>query len=783
VGLWLAAFVGLAAIGGMVGGDYDGELEPPPSESARGFATLTEYFSGAASSYGGSIVYETPDGVGSPEIVEAMSAFFARVDAIDQVAVVDPYGPAGAGQISPDGTVAFAQLNLSANLDKNTAGEIRETITAMMPTVDGLRIEIGGRVFAALEPPESEMIGLAFAMVVLILAFGSVMAMGLPIAVALAGVGTAVLGVVALLAEVMPVPEISPLIGVMIGLGVGIDYALFIVTRYRELTRDGLEPEEATAKAVDTAGRAVVFAGSTVVVSLLGMLLIGLPFIAGLGVACAATVAITMVASLTLLPALIGLTHDRMEVTRWRGLIASGFAALGLLGIGFQSAVLAVAGFWMAALTMAASLVLEPLRRRVPERRRRPTRETFAYRWSRAIQARPWTFVVVGTMLLGAMSAPVLGLRLGFSDEGNFAAETTTRQAYDLMADGFGAGSNGPFLLAFELPDPGASDEVAELVRQVASDPGVAAVAPPIFDDPDSPDAALVRILPTTAPQDEVTASTVNRLRSELIEPFEETTGIEANLTGAVPTDIDYTDHLSRRMPVFFAVVLGVSFLLLTVVFRSLLVPLKAVAMNVLSISAAYGVLVAVFQWGWLGSITGVEAAPIEPFIPMMLFAIVFGLSMDYEVFLLSRIKEEHDRTGDPTSSVADGLAATGRVISAAAAIMVVVFGSAVLEDDRIVKMFGLGLGLAVLVDATLVRMLLVPATMELLGERNWWLPSWMEKVVPRVSIEGAGHVPAPRHAREPGTPPPRPILPAPGRPHRHGLEPRLPRVREPVGA
>ena len=756
IAVWMLALIGINAAGAALGAANEGEFESPASESTRGFETVEEYFPGSSSGFGGSIVFRSADGVRSPEIEAAMSELFAEVNEFDGVTVISPYEELGANQISEDGTIAFAQVNLDTDVDQTESAEIGAEIRDRLPEIDGLRIEIGGAALGEFEPPESELIGLAFAIVVLILSFGSVLAMGLPIGVALAGVVTGGFGLVTILSNVVSVPDFAPIIGVMIGLGVGIDYALFIVTRYREMTRAGFSPEEATVGAMDTAGRAVVFAGITVVVSLMGMLLIGLSFVSGLGIAAAVTVAVTLVASITLLPALLGLAHEKVEVTRWRGLIAAGFASLALLGLGLAlPALAAVGGLGVAAtIVLGAPLppfakqlkmrprgpIVKPLGRLVRQRRPKLVRETIAYRWSHAIQRRPWTFLLVGTGVLLVLAAPILGLRLGFSDEGNYPEETTTRQAYDLVADGFGPGFNGPFLLAVEVDDPSDMAVVQTLPAVIGADPGVARVSPPFpsdREDPTASEAFIIQIIPETSPQDEATSDTVQRLRDDVIPPVVDGTGIEANLTGAVPSAIDFTDYLAGRIIVFFAAVLGVSFLLLMMVFRSILVPLKAVIMNVLSIGSAYGVVVAIFQWGWFGSIFGVEAAPIEPFVPMMLFAIVFGLSMDYEVFLLSRVKEEYDRTGDPKNSVADGLAATARVITAAAAIMVVVFGAFLLEDDRIIKLFGTGLALAVLLDATLVRMLLVPATMELLGKRNWWLPGWLDRILPTLNIEG----------------------------------------------
>ena len=757
VGVWLAIIVGLNAAGGAVGAAFNGEFTSTGSESDRGFEILEEYFPGAGSAFGGQIVFQRDAGVTGEEIAGPMSELFAEVDELDGVDIISPYTPFGAEQINDDGTIAFAQVNLASDVDETEATAIGEEIKELIPDIDGLRVEIGGAALGEFEPPESELIGLAFAVVVLILSFGSVLAMGLPIGIAIAGVGAGGFGLVSLLTHAFQIPEFAPLIGIMIGLGVGIDYALFIITRYRELTRAGATAEQATVGAMDTAGRAVVFAGITVVLSLLGMLLIGLPFIAGLGIAAASTVFITLLASITLLPALLALAHDRLEVTRWRGLVAAGFAAIALLGAGLGLPAVFVFGAFAAVVTILLGArvpvgargvgpIVPALKRIVPPRKQRPIRDTWSYRWSHLIQDRPWTFVLVGGGILLLMTAPVLGLRLGFSDEGNFSEDTTTRQAYDLVAEGFGPGFNGPFLLAATIDDPSDLQTIQQLATTIAADPGVQNVSQPFPNnldpatgqvDPAATEAVIVRIIPTTSPQDEVTEATVTRLRDDVVAPAVEGTGIDANLTGAVPANIDFSDFLAGRIIVFFGAVLAVSFLLLMMVFRSLLVPLKAVFMNVLSISAAYGVVVAIFQWGWLGGLTGIEPAPIEPFVPMMLFAIVFGLSMDYEVFLLSRVKEEYDRTGDPKNSVADGLAATARVITAAAAIMVVVFGAFLLEDNRIVKLFGTGLALAVFLDATLVRMLLVPATMELLGSRNWWFPKWLDRLVPTLNVEG----------------------------------------------
>jgi RND superfamily putative drug exporter len=653
--------------------------------------------------------------------------------------VESPYAEGGDHQISsqaPDaGRIAYANVEFPDDMEFERGTEIGKQILDDAPDIDGLRLELGGFIFAEFEEPSSELIGMAFAIVILIVAFGSVLAMGLPVGVALFGIGLGTFSIT-LLSNVLPVPEFATFLGIMIGLGVGIDYALLIVTRYREQLHAGHTVREAIMIAIDTAGRSVLFAGSTVVISLLGMLLMGVAFVQGLAVAAASVVVMTVAASLTLLPALLALAGDRIELTRWRGLISAGLAAVALVGMGLKVTPLMI-GLPLAIIVLIAGFFAPPLKRVVPHRPPKPTRETAAYRWSRMIQRRPWTSAIAASLALLVLAIPLFALRLGFSDESNFPDDTTTKQAYELLVDGFGAGFNGPFILVAEVPEGASLDDLEVVTEAAASDPGVAFVSPPQPNDPDNPTAVVWNLAPTTGPQDEATNDLVTRLRTQVLPPAEEIAGTQVALTGMVAVNVDFSDYLTSRYPYFFGAVLALSFLLLMAVFRSLLVPLKAVIMNLLSIGASYGVVVAIFQWGWLSTLTGVEPAPIEPWAPMMLFAIVFGLSMDYEVFLLSRVREEWHRTGDSRTSVADGLAATAKVITAAAAIMVVVFGSFILENDRVLKLMGTGLATAILLDATIVRMLLVPATMELLGDKNWWLPRWLDRILPNVDVEG----------------------------------------------
>jgi RND superfamily putative drug exporter len=741
--LWVLAIVAGGAVLSAVGTKSRSEFTLPDVESRRGIDILDKGFAGRGTGDSGSIVFRAEQGVDAPEVKRAMAPFIEKVGRIKGIdAVISPYGPLGASQISARGAdagkIAYASVELDADTTFEHTHTIAKQIRSMTPHVDGVRVYLGGQPFADFQPPSSELLGLSFAIVILILSFGSVLAMGLPVGVALAGIGVGTI-LAGLLGHVFSMPDFATTLGVMIGLGVGIDYALFIVTRFREDLHQGRDVREATIVAIDTAGRAVLFAGTTVVISMLGMLIMGIAFVEGLAIAAAVVVAVTMFASLTLLPALLGFAGARVEMTRWRGLLAAALVAFALVGMGLEIQPMLI-GLPLAVIVLLASLAVRPLRREVPRRPPKPRRQQAAYRWSRLIQRRPWPAFVAGVVLLGVLALPVFALRLGFSDEGNYPKDTPTRKAYDLLARGFGPGFNGPLLLATDVP-AGTNSAALDGVRDALVDtPGIAEVSPTFPNRAGTPTAALWRVIPTTAPQAEATTKLVDHLREDVLPRAERGTKLDVAVTGFVAIQVDFSDYLAKRLLVFFAVVLSLSFLLLMVVFRSVLVPLKAVVMNLLSIGAAYGVVVALFQWGWGEPVLGVAGAPIEPFMPMMLFAIVFGLSMDYEVFLLSRVKEEWDRTGDSHLSVADGLAATARVISAAAAIMVFVFGSFLLEHDRVIKLFGTGLATAVLLDATVVRMLLVPATMELLGDRNWWLPRWLDRLLPRIDVEGPMH-------------------------------------------
>ncbi|MEU7296746.1 MMPL family transporter [Streptomyces exfoliatus] len=624
------------------------------------------------------------------------------------------------GLVSADGRIAVVrvqypdQSRLSAE-DLDALVDLGDRLRAELP----LRIEMGGNLFYAFSDPDggvSELIGLVAAAAILFLAFGSLVAAALPIGMAVFGltVGVATMTV---LAGVTDVPTFAPVLGSMVGLGVGIDYALFVLARHREYLARGLDPHEAAGRAVATAGRPVVFAGGTVVVSILGMAVANVPFMTVGGLAVSIVVLTMVLASVTLLPAFLGAAGPRL-------------ARAGRIGRALQTRKLG-----------------RLARRRDPAAG--AAHDAGWRRWIGHVGRHPVPYAVGATGLLLTATLPVLGLRVGLPDDGSLPHSRTERRAYDLVAEGFGPGTNGPLVIAADpIGDPGVVDR---LVTTVAADPGIASVAPTHIDR--ATGIATLVVFPTTSPQDKATADTIARLRTDVLPTAIGHGPARAHVGGAAASLSDVGQRTSQRLPVFVAAVLAMSFLLLMLVFRSILVPLKAVLLNLLSIGAAYGIMVAVFQWGWGGALIGLEATvPIVSFIPMFLFAILFGLSMDYEVFLLSRVREEYLRTGDNGTAIVEGVSRTARIITSAALIMVAVFLSFAVAEDPSTKMFGLGLATAIFIDATVVRMVLVPATMTLLGRTNWWLPKWLDRMLPRGPVgtddtdaESTGEAPRPR--------------------------------------
>jgi RND superfamily putative drug exporter len=699
---WIVALVGFGVLAGAVGSDFTEEFSLPSSDSKEALDLLETRFPAQAGDTV-QIVYKAESGVESPAVKRTMEGVFTKVEALPHVSeVASPYEEGGAGAVSDDGKIAYATAQFNVTTDKLGDDEVKEIMdTAQAAGGDGLQVEVGGspaeEVRSEEEEGGSEMIGVLAAIIVLLISFGSVVAMGLPIITALFALGVGISGIT-LFTHVFDTAEFAPQLAFMIGLGVGVDYALFILTRFRNGLDEGMEKRDAAIAAVDTAGRAVLFAGITVMISLMGMLLLGLPFLYGVATAAAIAVLFTMIAALTLLPALLTIAGNWVNRLRIPG-----------LGSGARS---------------------------IDE-------NSWWFRWSRRIQRRPWIAVLLSGALLLALCIPTLSLRLGTNDAGTDPAGTTTREAYDLLADGFGPGFNGPFVLAAELPEKGDDAPLQELRTELKSEEGVEAVTDVSLNPNET--VGVFQLYPTSSPQDEETTELLDRIRDDVIPGVEESTGAQIHVGGINAIFEDFGNAIADKLPLFIGVVVLLSALLLMIVFRSIWVPLKAVLMNLLSIGAAFGLIVAVFQWGWGASLIGVDATgPIISFFPIFLFSIIFGLSMDYEVFLMSRIHEEWEHSHNATESVTRGLALTGRVITAAAAIMVTVFASFMIGEDRIIKLFGLGLASAVFIDAVIIRSVLVPAVMQLLGKRAWWFPDWLDRILPRLHVEPAEGDPAP---------------------------------------
>ena len=688
IGLWLMAAVAVVALKGSAGGQFNDSFRVPGVESQRAVDVLKDRFPSRAGQSTRIVVHvdqgRLDDADHRPTVDRARQQLLTSHKVAN---VTDPFASQSAA-VSADGQTAY--LDVAYAVDKLTVTQLNDATTvADRARAAGIQTEFTGLLAElAHKDPASELIGIGVAIIVLLIAFGSVVAMGLPIITALVGlfVGASAVG---LLSAVMDVPKFSLLLCMMVGLGVGIDYALFIVTRHRQQLHDGMSVEDSAGTATATAGQAVLFAGTTVVIAILGLFLAGLPAITSMGISVALVVVVAMMAAITLLPGLLGLAGTRIDK----------------LSIHRKTHVA------------------------------KSAHDTLSGRWANHVGSHPVRYAVLSLIALCAIAAPALSMRIGTPDDGNAAKKTTQRKGYDLLAHGFGIGFNGPIVVVMDVPTRGDRVAVNRVHDALRADRGVAAVTAPVFNA--SGDTAMLTANPTSAPQDEGTDTLVRHLRSDVVPAAVRGTDAKALLAGqAMVTDLN--DRISSRMPIFIAAIVAMSFLLLMLVFRSILVPLKAAVMNLLSIAAAYGVIVAVFQWGWAKQLIGLEhTMPINPFAPLIMFAILFGLSMDYEVFLLSRIREEYLATGDSHQSVVTGLSNTARVITSAALIMISVFGAFVLGDDPNGKLFGVGLAVAVFLDATLVRMILVPATMSLVGRANWWLPNWLDRILPHLDLEG----------------------------------------------
>jgi len=722
---WIVLLFGVNAFAQSVGTSYSNNFTLPNSDAQRAADLLQRSFPAQAGDRD-TIVYKVSSGtVSDPAVRARMEAMFAQVKRLPHVTeVISPYSDRTAGKsISADGRIAFATVvfDEKANLLPKSAAErvVKVARAAGRGGRDSIQVELGGQAIEATEQAGfglSTAVGLLAAIIVLLLTFGSVVAMGLPIVTALFGLGTG-LGAIALFTHVVDTPNFSSELAAMIGLGVGIDYALFILTRFREAyTTPGPtfeNPRESVVQALDTAGRAVLFAGCTVVIALLGMMLLGVSFLYGVAISASIGVLLVMLASLTLLPALLATFGARVARPSRR------------------------------ARARAAKTQADPARRL-------PGEGGMWLRWSKFVQRKPWSIAIVSALVMLAIAAPATALRLGSSDASNDPANQTTHRAYELLAQGFGQGFNGPLLVVAKIPNPSkeAAEQgvllvatphsgktpVEELRGAIAATPGVVSVAPAKINP--AGNVATITVYPHSSPQAYATTQLVERLRETVIPPLVKRTGMAVYVGGVTAGAVDFATTLGHKLPLFIGVVVLLSALLLLIVFRSLVIPLQAAVMNLLSIGASLGVIVAIFQWGWFGSLFGVQQGPIESFIPVMLFAIVFGLSMDYEVFLVSRMHERWVRTSNDQRAVQEGLALTGRVVTAAAAIMVCVFLSFMLGEDRIIKEFGLSLASAVFLDALVIRCLLLPAVLTLVGARTWQIPAWLAWL-PRINIEG----------------------------------------------
>jgi RND superfamily putative drug exporter len=688
---WIVAAVGVFAVSSSVGKKTASSFTLPGTGSQHAVDLLKSRFPAQAGDADQVVFHARTGTLASASDRTRIETTLARIAHLPHVtAVTSPYAT-GQHAISRDGTIGFATVSFDQRANALSKATVNRVIdTAQSARTPALQVELGGQAIEQAQQASlgfATIVGILAAIVILLISFGSLSAMGLPIATALLGLGAGV-GVITLASHVVDMPDFASELALMIGLGVGIDYALFIVTRFREnYAQNGGDVPAAVTAAMNTSGRAVLFAGATVVIALLGMFALGVSLLAGAAVAASIGVVVVLAASLTLLPALLATVGHR----------------IGRAGASASGAVTDPRpGLWQRLVTR--------------------------------VQRRPAMTAILATGLMLALAAPALGLRLAASDAGNDPASHTTRRAYDLLAKGFGPGFNGPLQLAVALPRANDTAALPAIARAVRATPGVASVAPAQLNPAGT--AAVLIAYPAAAPQSAQTSSLVTHLRHDVLPPAQRSTGARVYVGGATASQVDFSHVLATKLPLFIAVVVGLAALLLLVVFRSLVIPLQAAAMNLLSIAASLGVVQAVFERGWLGGLFGVQPGPIDAFIPVLAFAIVFGLSMDYEVFLVSRMHEEWQIRRDASAAISEGLARTGRVVTAAAAVMVAVFGAFAISGDRVLAMFGFAMASAVFLDALVVRMLLLPAVLQLMGRTTWTLPGWLERRLPRVAIE-----------------------------------------------
>ena len=691
IAAWVMVAVAAVLLNGSVGGAPDESFSLPGAESQRAADAIQERFP-QQTLYSSNVIFHSEEGLTSPEVKQAVEQAVENLsDGPHVIDVSGPYDPRGP-TVSEDGTTAFATV--AFNEEKIVGEDFDAAQKAVQDARDaGIQVEYDGGLGYAKQAAggNSELIGIVMAIVILAIAFGSLVAMSMPIVAALMAIviGSSTIGI---MSGFLAVPKITGVVAMMLGLGVGIDYALFILARHRQNLADGQSVPVAIGRANATAGLSVLFAGVTVIVAIMGLKVSGIPMMSMMGYGSAIMVAVTMLASITLLPAMLGVVKHKVNSAR------------------------------------------------IPFVKPKPAYNPDAKsaRWAQRVVNKPLRYGGAAAVVLGILAIPVFSMHLGFADSGNDAPDSTTRKAYDLVADAYGPGTNGPLTVVLDTDGqaiPGAT--LHDMTVALADQPGVASVEKAVTND--KGDIAIITVTPTTSPQDTRTGELLEHLRQDTIPAALDGADVEASVTGQTALTDDVSSRLQGRMPLFLGAVIGLSFLVLMVVFRSVLVPLKAAALNVLGVGAAYGVIVAVFQWGWGASLIGVhETVPIMPLAPMLMFAILFGLSMDYEVFLMSRVREQYLKHRNPGRAVVEGVGSTARVITSAALIMISVFAAFILDTDLTTKMFGVGLSVAVLLDVTLVRMVLVPATMALMGDANWWLPGWLDRLLPHVDVEGS---------------------------------------------
>ncbi|WP_375501294.1 MMPL family transporter [uncultured Jatrophihabitans sp.] len=701
IAAWLLVLIALGATSSIIGSSFSNKFTLPGTESTKANDLLATQFKNGSGDSDTIVLHAKTGTVTDPQVKADVTAMLAKVAKVPEVgAVGSPYTAEGEGQISRNREIAYATVTFTGQSQSLKTAHIQQVVDlGSALRSDRLQVEFGGAAISQLDKPStssSEAIGIVAAAIVMLFAFASLLAAAIPLIAAVLALGSAIFSI-DLLTHVMSIGTIAPIIAALVGLGVGIDYALFIVTRHRNGIRAGMTPEESAVQAMDTSGRAVLFAGGTVVIAMLGLLILGIRFLTGVGLAAAIMVAFAVAVASTLLPALFGAFGMKVLSRRQRKQLAQD-----------GPSDIDASGAWA--------------------------------RWAAFVQKRPVPLAVGATVVMAVLIVPFFALRLGSSDAGNNATDTTTRKSYDLLATAFGPGYNGPLLLVAKVPDAQAATDFSNLQKAIETVPGVASTfAPPAAG---SGTVRTMQVTPTTSPESAKTTDLIDRLRDRVIPAYEKD-GLTVYVGGQTAIYKDFASVLTGKLPLFIAIIVILGGLLLMLAFRSLLVPLTAAVMNLLSAGAAFGVVVAIFQWGWGSSALGAgSAGPVESFLPAMMLAILFGLSMDYEVFLVSRIHEEWVHTKDNTLAVRRGQAGTGRVITAAAIIMICVFMAFVFGGQRVIAEFGVGLASAILLDALVVRTILVPAVMQLFGKWNWYLPAAVDRVLPHVSVEGPSQPP-----------------------------------------